>query len=182
MVTPEIRIAGPEALPAFIDLAEAQAVWLWARGIRQWKPGSIRGRQAELAHKLARGWLVTAVVPGPNAFSQAEPDIVAGCLLTRLAPPQWQGRAATGAGAAYLERLAVARAFAGRGLSHSVVAACADLARGHGLGALRLDCWAGNETLKALYRGQGFRTVADLTSEGHRITLFEKTVRDGASV
>lgn len=179
---PEIRITGPKTLPAFIALAEAQASWLWARGIRQWKPGSIRAKHAELADKLAQGWLVTAVVPGANAAGCRDPDIVAGCLLTLLVPPEWQGRAGAGtAGPAYLERLAVARPFAGRGLSQSVVAACADLARGHGLGALRLDCWAGNETLKALYRGQGFCAVAEVTSEGHLITLFEKTVWDGAS-
>jgi len=181
-VTPEIRIAGPEALPAFVALAEAQAAWLWARGIRQWQPGSIRAKHAELAAKLAQGWLVTAVVPGANVAGDPEPDIVAGCLLTRLAPPQWQGRAGAGtAGAAYLERLAVARPFAGLGLSQGVVAACADLARGCGLAALRLDCWAGNETLKGLYRGQGFRAVAEVASEGHRITLFEKAVGVGAS-
>ena len=173
-MAPEIRIAGPEALPAFVALAEAQAAWLWAREILQWKPGSIRARQAELADRLAQGWLVTAVVPGAT-----EPEIVAGCLLTRLAPPQWRdraGAAAWTAEAAYLECLAVARPYAGRGLSHAVLAACADLARGHALGALRLDCWAGNETLKALYRGEGFRAVAEVASEGHRIALFEKTL------
>lgn len=170
-MTPEIRIAGPEALAGFIALAEAQAEWLWARGIRQWKPGSIRAEQAGLGRKLSQGWLVAAVVPGPSG---AEPEIVGGCLLTRLAPPQWHGRTATAPGAAYLERLAVARPVAGRGLSHAVVAACEDLARRHRLDALRLDCWAGNETLKALYRGLGFQEVAEQTSEGYRVTLFEK--------
>ena len=107
-----MRLAGPEALPAFLVLAEAQAAWLWARGIRQWKPGGIRARQAELADKLAQGWLVTAVVP-----DECELEMVTGCLLVRLAPPHWQGR--MGAGVA---------------------------------------------------------------SEGHRIILFEKTVRDGALI
>ncbi len=121
-----------------------------------------------MACKLGQGWLVTAVIPG-----QTEQDIVAGCLLTRLGPPQWEGREAA---AAYLERLTVARNFSGRGLSRAIVEACEDLARKKRLGALRLDCWAGNETLKALYRGQGFKEVAELMSEGHSICLFEKSL------
>lgn len=165
-VTPEIRIAGPEALPAFVALAEAQADWLWARGIRQWTPGSIRAEQGELARKLARGWLVTAVVPGDE-----ERKLVAGCLLTSLATSGWQDREAS---AAYIERLAVARAFAGRGLSQAIVAACADLARESGLDVLRLDCWDGNETLKALYRNLEFREVAEVIIEDYGVTLFER--------
>lgn len=110
-MTPEIRITGPEALAGFVALAEDAADWLWARGILQWKPGSIRARQAALAGKLDRGWLVTAVIP-----EQAGQEIVAGCVLSQAAPRQWQGRAAA---AAYLERLVVARAYAGRGLSRA---------------------------------------------------------------
>ncbi len=164
----EIRIAGPEALPAFIALAEDAAGWLWARGIRQWKPGGFRARQTEMADKLGDGWLVIAIARG---------ETVGGCLLTRTQPPQWQGRERV---AAYLERLAVARAYAGQGLSGAIVAASEDLARSERLDALGLDCWAGNETLKDLYRGLGFRAVAELTSEAHRICLFEKDIRSGA--
>lgn len=175
-MVPDIRIAGPEALPGFIALAEAVADWLWARDIRQWKPGSIRAQEAELTGKLSQGWVVTAVVPG-----EAEPAIAAGCLLTRLVPPYWQGRGdSTVVRAAYLERLVVARAYAGRGLSRAIVTASEDVARERGLDALRLDCWAGNEPLKALYRGLGFRGVAELVSEGHRLSLFEKQLRSGA--
>lgn len=178
-MTAEIRISGPEALPGFVALVEAAADWLWAQGIRQWTPGNMRAKQAELRRKLDRGWLVTAVVAGPTGPDEAAPEIVAGCLLTRLAPPQWHGRTATAAGAAYLERLVVARPFAGRGLSHAIVAACEGLARRHRLDALRLDCWTGNETLKALYRDRGFQEVAELLSQGHRITLFEKYLGGG---
>ena len=171
----EIRIAGPEALPAFIVLAEEAADWLWARGIHQWQPGSIRAQEVELAHKLRQGWLVAAVRPGVS-----EPDILAGCLVTRLAPPPWQGRAARGAWAAYLERLVVARAFAGCGLSRAVVEAAAESARRDGRAALRLDCWAGNATLKALFCGLGFREVTELTCEGDRLALFEMDLGGGS--
>ena len=160
-MSPEIRIDGPEALPAFIALAEDAAVWLWARGIRQWKPGSIRAAEAELLGKLDQGWLITTM---------AEGEMVAGCLLTRLAPPEWLDKTT---GAAYIERLTVSRTYAGQGLGRSIVGACADLGYQEGLGALRLDCWAGNETLKALYRGLGFRDVAEVASDGYQVCLFE---------
>jgi ribosomal protein S18 acetylase RimI-like enzyme len=169
-MTPEIRIAGPEALPTFIAFAEDAADWLWARGIRQWRPGSIRAEESELARRLGEGWLVIATVGG---------ETVAGCLLTRLVPPCWQGRAdSTAVRAAYLERLVVARTYAGRGLSRAVVGACEELAREERIGALRLDCWAGNEPLKVFYRGLGFRDVAELMSMGDRLCLFEKDFRD----
>ena len=173
-MTPQVRIAGREALRAFVALAEDAADWLWQRGIHQWKPGSIRAQQAELAAKLGECWLVTAFAGG---------NLVAGCLLTRHLPGYWSGRTArAGGGAAYLERLVVSRASAGQGLSSSLVAAAEDLARDARLGTLRLDCWAGNETLKALYRGLGFRAVAEHKSDGHRICLFEKEVRGGTPV
>lgn len=165
----EIRSAGSEALPAFIALAEEAAAWLWARGIRQWKPGGIRAKEAELLDKLGQGRLVTAITEG---------ETVAGCLLTQLAPPQWRGREAA---AAYLERLVVARAHAGRGLAQAIVAASEALVRQDGLDTLRLDCWAGNEVLKTLYRGLGFRDVAEVANEGHRVCLFEKSLGGATS-
>jgi ribosomal protein S18 acetylase RimI-like enzyme len=97
--------------------------------------------------------------------------------------PRPSGESTTSAGtpgAAYLKYLAMARLLARRGLSRTLVATCADLARSHGLGALRLDRWADNETLEALYRDQGFREAAELTREGHLNCLFEETLRDGS--
>lgn len=67
-------------------------------------------------------------------------------------------------------------------LSRAIVAASEDVAREQRLDALRLDCWAGNETHKGFYLGQGFQGVAEVTSEGHRICLFEKSLRGSARV
>ena len=60
--------------------------------------------------------------------------------------------------------------------------AAEDLAKSKRLDVLRLDCWAGNETLKTLYRGQGLQEVAELMNEGHRVCLFEKRLGGSTSV
>lgn len=166
---PEIRSYGVEALPGFVALAEAAAAWLRARDVRQWAPGSIVAEQDELAAKVAEGWLVLA---------QGGDRVAGGCVLSRRVPAVWKERDGGGAapGAAYLEKLVVARERAGGGLSGEIVNACEDLARGASLAAVRLDCWAGNAFLGGFYRRLGFEEVGVALEGDYQVRLFERRV------
>lgn len=101
-------------------------------------------------------------------------DLAAGCIATPRRDPYWE--AATEP-ALTVHALVVARSAAGGGLGRRVLAAVEEHARREGAGLLRLDCWDGNETLRAYYRGAGFRELHAVSSQGTRLRLFEKRLR-----
>ncbi len=162
---------GIEALPGFVALAEEVGAWLWARGVRQWAPGSIAAEREELAAKIAEGWLVMA-----HVTAEGEDRVAGGCVLSRLVPAVWSDREPGGAaaGAAYLERLVVARDWAGSGLSGEIVGVCEEIARRAGLEAVRLDCWAGNGFLRDFYGRLGFAELGAVPEDNYEVRLFEK--------
>ncbi len=82
------------------------------------------------------------------------------CSMKQL--PGLTSRAAPSA--AYLHRMAVRRHAAGIGAA--VLSWAAGLARQHGCQALRLDCVASNDRLRAYYERTGFAYRGDVTVGG----------------
>lgn len=68
---------------------------------------------------------------------------------------------------AFLHKLAVRRAWAGRGVSVALLAFAREHARSLGLQYLRLDCVADRQALRTLYEGLGF-TLHDCVFKGRR--------------
>lgn len=101
-------------------------------------------------------------------------DLAAGCIATPRRDPYWEAAAEP---ALTVHALVVARSAGGRGLGGRVLAAVEDRARREGAGLLRLDCWDGNEVLRAFYRAAGFRELHAVSSQGARLRLFEKRLR-----
>ncbi|MDP6409882.1 MAG: GNAT family N-acetyltransferase, partial [Planctomycetota bacterium] len=99
--------------------------------------------------------------------------LVGGCLLGTRPYGPWRGRPGE---AAYLQRLVVARAVAGRGWGARVVEHAQRWAGAQGRALLRLDCWEGNAVLRAYYRGLGFVELDTVPQDGHRVRLFERVV------
>lgn len=159
---PEISLGGPDDLGPFVELLEAVGAWLWDRGVRQWEPGSQRLQRPLFRHFLADGALLLARDAG---------GLCGGAIVTRHATPEWRGQPG---GSAYLHKLAVARRAAGSGLGDRLLEAAAGWARARALPRLRLDCWDGNETLRAYYRDRHFAEGEAVASHGYRVRLFER--------
>ncbi len=162
MQAPHVFEATPEQLDAYIELVEEAAAWLWARGVHQWRPGEYRSARPELLAKLQSGVLILAT------SSEA---LAGGCLLTGIAPLCWPD---TPDDALYLSGLVVARWAAGQDLGGRILDEALAAVRRRGKARLRLDCWEGNEFLKAYYRERDFRDLGRAQEEDYWVRLFEK--------
>ena len=140
------------AVPGQVDdvlwVLDEAAGWLQARGIKQWparfEPSWVRG-------SIDRGetWLVE--VDGR----------VSATVTLDWSDTVW---AWVPGNAAYLHRMAVRQRSAGLGAV--ILAWAAGVAREHGRVALRLDCVASNERLRAYYEAAGFVFRGDVTVAG----------------
>ena len=154
-----------ESLPEFIQLLDEVGQWLWDKGVKQWPPGSHHRDQEHLLHLVENGCLILAY--------QGE-RLAGGCILSEI-NADWPGPAKD---AMYLSSLVVARFAAGTGLGTHIFAACAEAARQRGKSCLRLDCWDGNDFLKAYYQREGFRLLQAVQEHDYFVRLFEKDVGD----
>lgn len=143
-------------LPALVSLYDEAAQWLQARGVRQWQVGE------HTAQRLAE----------LETFVAKEKDrLVGGFCFVPPARDLWPD--AHKAEASYLSGLVLARRHAGAGrvlLAHAERLASAP--------RLRLDCWAGNEVLKAFYESAGFTPCGLVAEQTWMVQRFEK-VRAG---
>ena len=161
---PQIYEASASELDDYIDLVEEAAAWLWAKDIRQWRPGEHRAARSHLLNQLQHGCLILAAKDG---------RLAGGCLLTETAPAIW--REETG-DALYLSGLVVARWAAGQDLGSQILDAALEAARRRGKTRVRLDCWDGNEFLKRYYLARGFEDKGRVQEEDYWVRLFERTV------
>ncbi len=157
-----ISEADQTRLDAYIDLLEEAAAWLWARGVRQWRPGEHRAACSDLLAQLRSGALILAA---------EEQRLAGGCLLTEIAPACWPDAPAD---ALYLSGLVVARWAAGRDLGGMILDEAMRVVRRRGKARLRLDCWDGNEFLKTYYRAHGFQDLGRVQEEDYWVRLFEQ--------
>ena len=79
--------------------------------------------------------------------------------------------------AAYVHRIALRRAWAGRGVPRVLLAWCAQQAQALGCGYLRLDCDAERLKLRELYEGLKFRCHSERNVGRHTVARFERTVQ-----
>jgi len=162
-----IELGGVQDLPALVELLEELGSWLWSRGVRQWAPGSNRSQLPILRHHLASGVLLLV---------RREGALAGGCIVSTKATPEWSIRAGR---AAYVHKLAVSRAAAGRSLGSQLLDHATQWASKEGLASLRLDCWDGNSVLRSYYRAQGFSELEAVASDGYLVRLFERPCRNG---
>jgi GNAT superfamily N-acetyltransferase len=135
---------GPEASRAALGIWREAAQWLVDGGRPLWPPAIFDDGFITDAH--TRGVILGAAIDGR----------VAGVALLQWRDELWwPDRPADGA--AYIHKLAVARAAAGRGLAAALVAECERRARSRGIGTLRLDTARDRPKLRALYERLGFR-------------------------
>ena len=137
--------ARTEDLGRYLDLLEAVAAWLDARGIKQWSPGNVRLSAEYYAQSIKRDEVQLAFVG----------DELVGTLRLLLHEPLvWPDVVADDA--VYVYNLAVKRAWADRGFGSRLLEWAGQRAASLGKTCVRLDCLADNEFLRAYYRQAGF--------------------------
>jgi GNAT superfamily N-acetyltransferase len=143
----EFRVAAPGQLGDVLSLLNEAAAWLRARGISQWP------------ERFEPSWVDGAIGRGETWLVSVD-GTLSGTVTLDWSDPIWSDVGA----AAYLHRMAVRREAAGLGAA--ILAWAADAARQHGNRALRLDCVASNDRLRAYYEAAGFAHRGDVTVAG----------------
>jgi ribosomal protein S18 acetylase RimI-like enzyme len=140
-----VELAGRHAAAALPVWREA-AQWLAARDLPLWNPAIFDQDFVEDAQ--ARGIIIAAMLE----------ETVAGVALLQWRDDLWwPDRPPTGA--AYIHKLAVARAAAGRGVADALIAECERRARLRSLECIRLDTAADRPVLRSLYERLGYRAL-----------------------
>jgi ribosomal protein S18 acetylase RimI-like enzyme len=140
---------------ALLDRAAAlDALWIWReaaqwlldRGLPLWQPSIFD--ECFVDDSLALGPIVGASIAG---------GLAGVALLHWTDDVWWPDRPAGEAG--YVHKIAVARAFAGRGVVTALIGECERRTREHGRSRIRLDTAADRPVLRALYERHGFAAV-----------------------
>ena len=113
------------------------AQWVDALGVVMWEDGELDRRAIDA--EVAAGQFVVATTG----------DEVAGTLRFQLEDPLFWPDLPSGR-SAFVHRLVVRRAFKGRGVSQALLAWAVERAREEGREALRLDCDADRDKLRAV--------------------------------
>src|SRR5205814_8638655 len=110
--------------------------WVGQRGYEQWP------------YPLTHAQIAAAMERGEVSLAELDRDVVATVTLLRDDPMYWGERPAD---AAYVHKLAVRRACAGRRIGNAIVEWAADTAAAKGRRFLRLDCLRDNPGIRTYY-------------------------------
>ena len=144
---------------ALLDEATA---WVGERGYEQWP--------SPFPHDQIAG----AIERGEVYLPELDGDVVATVTLLWDDPMYWGERPAD---AAYVHKLAVRRACAGRRIGNAIVEWAADTAAAKGRRFLRLDCLRDNPGIRTYYENLGFEHRGDLVVNGREMSIYERPVR-----
>jgi GNAT superfamily N-acetyltransferase len=144
----QIRKATPEDVEMVADILKEAARWLEQAGMPLWREGEIEPASIN-ADVLAGLFFLAEHCGNPSGTVKFQLDDP---LMWPDARPQE---------AAYIHRLAVRRAYAGTGLSATLLRWTVERAHSLGLRYLRLDCVASRPRLRAVYERFGFEHHSD---------------------
>jgi GNAT superfamily N-acetyltransferase len=151
---------------AVAELLDEATVWAGERGYEQWP---LPFPHDELAAAIERGEVYVAELDG---------DKVATVTLLWDDPMYWGERPAD---AAYVHKLAVRRACAGRRIGRRIVEWADSAAASSGRDFLRLDCLRDNPGIRAYYEELGFEHRGDLVVGGRDMSIYERPVHSRRS-
>ena len=166
--------ARPGDLGEYIDLLEAIAEWLAARGVRQYAPGSFRASRSYFAESIERGEVHWAHIDAERVGSVRLLD------EDSLVWPDVDRDEAI-----YLYNLIVDRRWGHRGVGRRILASAERVARARRRVFLRLDCAADNRFLRQYYADEGFLARGEVDVRypdpigPMRLQRFEKRARVG---
>ena len=148
-------------MAAVATLLDEATGWVGERGYEQWPLPFPRD---ELAAGIERGEVYVAELKG---------DAVATVTLLWDDPIYWGARPPD---AAYVHKLAVSRACAGRRIGQNLVEWADSTAAAAGRQFLRLDCLRDNPGIRAYYERLGFEHRGDLEVNGRGMSIYERPV------
>lgn len=166
----EITPGSDADLDDFVEVLEEAGAWLSSRGIPQWPAGSNRELAAWLGSQLGSGGLLCLRDTAGTLFG--------GCVLGTEPYEAWRGYVGE---AAYLHKLVVSRSVGGHGWGARLVEHAEQWTLERGRALLRLDCWEGNEALRAYYRELGFAELDSASEGSYLVRLFEKKLGNRGS-
>jgi GNAT superfamily N-acetyltransferase len=144
------------------SLLDEATVWVGERGYRQWP---LPFPRVEILDAIGRGEVYVAELEG---------DVVATVTLLWDDPMYWGERPPD---AAYVHKLAVRRACAGRRIGTAIVDWADATAAAAGRDFLRLDCNGDNPHIRAYYEQLGFEHRGDLVVAGRNMSIYERPVQ-----
>jgi GNAT superfamily N-acetyltransferase len=155
-----MRAATPDETGVVFSILHEAAAWLRDRGDPLWADDEI-------------AWEVIAEEVDAGLYFLAECDgQAAGTLRFELTDPLfWPD--VDPEESAFVHRLAVRRAFAGRGVSAAMLRWAASRARGLGRAYLRLDCEVDRPRLRRMYEDFGFRYHSDRHVDRFSVARYE---------
>ncbi|WP_214413021.1 GNAT family N-acetyltransferase [Sphaerisporangium fuscum] len=167
-----LRNATLDDLPGVLTLLAETAAWLNGRGIRQWPAGGFPASRIEPL--IAEGNLY--VLDDESQAGEEGSAPAATLTLDEHADPEFWRRGDHPEAALYVHKLAVKRAFAGRGLGETLLDWANLRVAASGRRWLRLDCSKDNPGLQSYYRTIGFQHVRTVDLP-HRASgaLFQRT-------
>ena len=144
-------------------LLDEATVWVGERGYEQWPL------------PFPRDELEAAVERGEVYVAEVDREVVATVTLLWDDPMYWGDRPAD---AAYVHKLAVRRACAGRRIGSAIVEWADMTAAAAGRAFLRLDCLADNPGIRSYYEQLGFEHHGDLVVNNRNVSIYERPVHD----
>ena len=163
--------ARPGDIGPYIDLLEAIAEWLTARGVRQYSPGAFLDARSYFATSIERGEVYWACIDDARVGAVR--------ILTDdsiVWPDVRRGEAI------YVYNLVVQRDWGHRRVGLRILKWAEREARAKGKPFLRLDCVADNQFLRQYYAGAGFLDRGEIEARyphpfgTMRLQRFEKRV------
>jgi GNAT superfamily N-acetyltransferase len=163
----DIRFAGEAESAVVSSILVEAATWIAARGAPVWP-----------LEQLSAEAIAADVVAGRFVLARVGSEAIATARLTGEDPECWPD-AVVGV-AMYVHRIAVRRAWAGRGVVAMVLAWCEKHAAALGCRQVRLDCDSARPKLRRLYEGLGFRFHSQQRVGAYTVARYEREVRIGA--
>jgi predicted N-acetyltransferase YhbS len=161
-----VRPARRDDVAEVAALLDEATVWVGERGYQQWPLPFPRN---EIAAAIERGEVYVAELDG---------EAVATVTLLWDDPMYWGDRPAD---AAYVHKLAVRRACAGRRIGSAIVEWADATAAAAGRAFLRLDCLGENPGIRTYYEQLGFEHRGDLVVNGRNMSIYERHVHSHRS-
>jgi len=168
-----VRPAEPPDIAAIVDLSRRVQERLTASGsLQEFGPIPTETVAAHVAagtaHVLERD---EGIIGGVFLEPEATPvtprlrAMLAGWGLNTDGTPLW-----------FLQKLMVAPEERGAGLGLTLLDAAREHVRSHDGGAIVLDCWAGNDKLRAFYTDAGFHLHGVFREKEYEVAVFAKGV------
>lgn len=170
MARSDLRIspATRDEVNVVLAVLNEAAQWVVDRGAEGWHPGQWREER-----------LLEAIDRGETFLARRSDTVVATVTLQWADDTFWADRPPD---AGYVHRLAVAVIGHGRGIGTAMLAWAEDATRNKGRSFLRLDCPAGNPSLRAYYESHGFEPRGEMILSGrwgtYEAARYEKALRN----